>query len=163
LCARSLSVNNAAVPTVEMDLETSLSPERVEELILDFSDRRPQIWPRVDPDLFEVVDRGETWADIREGTKAPGLTIWAIEHYDWSVSGTIRWTVKESNFSAPGSFVQADITPRDGGGSKVHLTWSREGTSLMGKLVLGLIALLRARPIGDSFRKTFARAEAGEI
>ena len=163
MCARSRSGNNAAVPTVEMDVETSLSPDRVKQLLLDFSERRPEIWPSIAPDMFEVIDRGDTWADVREGTKAPGLTIWAIEHYDWSVPGTIRWTVTESNFSTVGSFVQAEIAPRDDGGSKVRLTWSREGTTLKGKVILRLIALLRARPIADSFRKTFARAEAGEI
>ena len=35
------------MPEVEMDVETTLPPERVREALLDFSERRPQIWPGI--------------------------------------------------------------------------------------------------------------------
>jgi hypothetical protein len=73
----------APVPKVEMDLETTVAPDRVREALLDFSDRRPDIWPSLDRSFYEVHSVGETTAEIREGTKSPGMTVWARERYDW--------------------------------------------------------------------------------
>lgn len=142
-----------------MDVETSLSPERVREMFIDVSERRPEIWPGIAPELYEVLAVGDTWADIKEGTKAPGLTIWAVEHYDWSVPGTVTWTVKESNFSTPGSFVSAELRPREGGGTVVHVTWSREGTTARGRFAIRMIKLLKGKPVAQSMRKAFEREE----
>lgn len=33
---------------------------------------------------YKVYETGDTSADVREGTKGPGMTVWAREHYDWS-------------------------------------------------------------------------------
>jgi hypothetical protein len=104
------------MPHVEVDTDTTLPPERVREALLDFSDRRPDIWPGLDRSLYEVYEVGETTADIKEGSRLPGTTIWAHEHYDWSDPDTVRWTVVESNFCTPGSRVYATLHPRDGGG-----------------------------------------------
>src|SRR5439155_16181236 len=107
------------------DLDTPLPPERVISGLTNFSERRPAIWPGVTPSLYEVYSVGETSADVQEGTKAPGMTVWAKEHYDWSTPSTVTWTVRESNFCAPGSYVSAVITPGAGGGSHIHVTWDR--------------------------------------
>jgi len=138
-----------------MDVDTGLSPERVRAALLDFSERRPQIWPGIEPSLYEVYTVGETSAEIREGTKLPGIKVWAREHYDWSDENKIRWTVMESNFSTVGSYVEVALSPRDGGGTHVHIVWNREGSTLIGKLVVRAIALARGKPIADSMQKTF--------
>jgi hypothetical protein len=142
-----------------MDVETTLPPERVREMLIDFSERRPEIWPGIAASLYEVRERGDTWADVREGTKAPGLEIWAVEHYDWSLPGTVTWTVKESNFSTVGSSVTAELRARDGGGTVVHVTWIREGNTVKGKLAMRLIKLLRGKPVAQSMRRGFEREE----
>jgi hypothetical protein len=54
---------------------------------------------------------GNTFADVQEGSKMPGMTVWAKEHYDWSAPELITWTVRESNFCAPGSYVLARSAP----------------------------------------------------
>ena len=46
------------------------------------------------------------------------------ERYDWSDLQTVVWTVQESGFSKPGSFVSARITP-NGTGSRIHVVWDR--------------------------------------
>src|SRR5438046_10403276 len=89
------------MPKVEMDVETTLPPERVKEALLDFSDRRPEIWTGIDPTQYEVYSVSETSAEIREGTKLAGAKVWARERYDWSQPNTIRWTVEESNSPRP--------------------------------------------------------------
>lgn len=145
------------MPKVELDVETTLPPERVREALLDFSDRRPQIWSGLDPSMYEVYSVGEKSAEIKEGSKMPGMTIWAKERYDWSSPDTVTWTVQESNFCTPGGFVSATITPRADGGSRVHVLWSRTPTNLKGRIGLGMVALTRGRPIAASLERAFAK------
>jgi hypothetical protein len=51
----------------------------VAQALLDFSDCRPGIWPGIEPALYEVHSIGETTADVKEGSRLPGVTIWAKE------------------------------------------------------------------------------------
>ena len=80
----------------------------------------------------------------------------AMEHYDWFTPGRVTWTVKESNFCAPGSYVSALVTPREGGGSHVHLTWERTPTTFKGRLAAFVIVRSKGKPVLASFRKGLA-------
>jgi hypothetical protein len=144
---------------VELDVETSLSPERVREALLDFSERRPDLWPGIDRGLYEVYSVGEGTADVKEGSRMPGMTVWARERYDWDDSDTIRWTVQESNFCTPGSYVAATLHPRAGGGTRVHVEWDRTGTTAKGRFAVRLIRLTNGRPVAASLQKAFAELE----
>jgi hypothetical protein len=146
------------MPKVEMDLDTSVPPERVRAALLDFSERRPKIWPGIEPSLYEVYAVGDTSADVKEGSKVPGMSSWAKEHYDWSKPGVITWTVVESNFCAPGSFVSAAISPRNGG-SRIHVTWNRTPTSFAGRVATLLIRVTKGKPVAASFQKAMANLE----
>jgi hypothetical protein len=150
------------MPRIELDLDTPVPPERVKAALLDFSDRRPELWPGIEPSLYKVLSVGETSAEIQEGSAMPGTRIWAREHYDWSTPGLITWTVKESNFCAPGSFVSAAITAGADGGSRIHLVWNRTPTSLAGRIATALIVLTRGAPVAASFRMGMARLQAAE-
>jgi len=147
------------MPKVELDIETSASSEAVRAALLDFSDRRPEIWPGIDPSLYEVYAVGDTFADVQEGSKMPGTSIWAKEHYDWSTSGLVTWTVQESNFCAPGSYVSAAIAPRRDGGSRIHVIWNRTPTSMVGRLATVMIQLTGGKPIAASMRKALDKLE----
>jgi hypothetical protein len=144
---------------VVLDVETSLAPERVREALLDFSERRPDVWPDLERSQYQVYEVGETSADVREGSKLPGITIWARERYDWSSPDTIRWTVEESNFLTPGSYEAVSLHPRDDGGTRVHVDWNKSASTLSGRILLGMIALSRGKPVASSFRKAFAALE----
>jgi hypothetical protein len=148
------------MPKVELDLETSVPPSAVRSALLDFTDRRPEIWPGIEPSLYEVYEVGDTHADIKEGSKAPGGAVWAKEHYDWSSPGVVTWTVRESNFCAPGSYVSAAIAPRGDGGSRIHVSWNRTPTSMGGRLATVLIVLTKGKPVAASFRKALDKLEA---
>ena len=141
------------MPQLELDIETDVPPETVIAALTDTTEKRLEYWPGISPEFYEVVAKGDTWADIKEGTKAPGMSAWAIEHYDWSQPGIVKWTVKESNFSAPGSYVMAKVDPDGSGGSRIHVTWEREGLNFKGKLMVGLMKLLNARPVAASMKK----------
>jgi hypothetical protein len=146
------------VPKVEVVMESRVPPEKVREALLDFSPRRPEVWPGIYPPMYEVYDMGETYADIREGSKAPGGAIWAKEHYDWSDPEAITWTVRESNFCAPGSYVTALIKPH-GGGSRIHITWNRSPTSMAGRIATFLIVATRGAPVASSLRRGLQQLE----
>jgi len=143
------------MPKVEMDVTTPVAPDRVRAALIDFSPRRPEIWPGITPSQYKVYDVGATSADVREGTRG----LWAREHYDWSDPQTVKWTVQESNFSSVGSYVAATITPRDAGGSNVHIEWNRTPTTLLGRVVMILIVVSGGRPVAASFKKAMARLE----
>jgi hypothetical protein len=147
------------MPKVEMDVETSLPPDRVREVLLDFTERRPQIWTGIDPKQYEVYSVGETSAEIKEGTKLPGATVWARERYDWADPNRIRWTVIESNFSAPGSYVEATLQPLEDGGTRIHIEWNRTPTSFVGRVATFLITTTKGKPIASSFEKTMRKLE----
>lgn len=144
---------------VDMEVQTTLPPQRVRSALIDFGEDRPQVWPGITPDLYEVYSVGETSAEVKEGTRLPIGEFWAKEHYDWSDPTTVRWTVVESNFCAPGSFVSATIEPRDGGGSRVRLHWERTGSSLLGKVMGRVVVLSKGKPVAGSFEKALRRLE----
>jgi hypothetical protein len=147
------------MPKVELDIDTTAPPAAVRAALLDFSGRRPEIWPGIDPSLYEVVAIGDTFADVREGTKMPGMSMWAIEHYDWSAGDLVTWTVRESNFCAPGGYVSAAIAPGADGGSRIHVTWDRTGTSMVGRLIVGLMRVTGGKPIAASIRRGLVKLE----
>jgi hypothetical protein len=145
------------MPRVDIYLDSEVQPDVIRRALLDFSDRRPEIWPGITPDLYQVVAVGDTWADIREGTRVRGGAVWAVEHYDWSDPETVKWTVKESNRFVPGSWVSATITPKWETGSHIHIIWNRKPKSFVGRLLTLLIRLSRGRPIATSFQKGIDR------
>jgi len=145
--------------SLEMDVETSLPPERVKEAFIDFSKHRPAIWPDLDRSLYEVYSVGDTAAEVKEGSRFPGMTIWAKEHYDWSDPATIRWTVAESNFCTVGSYAAVTLHPTKGGGTRVHIEWDRTGTTFGGKVAIRLIRWTKGKPVRSSVQKALHRLE----
>lgn len=139
---------------VRFGFEVPVAPASVLGALTDFSPRRPDLWPDLDPDAYRVEWVEGTRALVREGQRSPRL--WALEEYDWSTPGTVTWTVRESNFCAPGSYVSARVEPVPTGGSRVHLTWSRKGTGLKGKAIVMLIRLTKGRPLASSLSKAMA-------
>jgi hypothetical protein len=144
------------VPSVDVTVRTSLSPEQVRAAILDFSERRSEIWPPWE--LYEARATGATTAEIKEGTRLLGSELWEIARYDWSDPETIRWTVHESNFCRPGSYVTATTKARDGG-TDVRIHWERTGSTLLGRIACGLVVATRGKLIRDAFGDAFRRLE----
>lgn len=87
---------------VRFTLETRVAPDVVLAAARDFSARRPELWPSIDPAVYAVHAIGDTWAEVTEGSADLG-GIWARERYEWSAPGMIRAEVQASNVFAPGS------------------------------------------------------------
>jgi hypothetical protein len=139
---------------IEFDIPADAPPDVIRGALLDFTERRPELWPGLPADQYEVYVVGETWAEIREGYRG---RIWVRERYDWTVPGQVRFTVVDSGFAKPGSYVVVDIEPAGGGGSTLHISWVRWGKGVFGKLFVGLMALTRGVAIRRSFRLGLAR------
>ena len=126
---------------IVLDLDSPCPPKRVIDALTDFSDHRPEIWPGLAPEFYEVYSVGETSAEVREGSTKP-IKVWAHEHYDWSTPGTVRWTVTESNFCTPGSGVAVTVTKGGNRGSHVHLEWERHPSNARGRVAIVFMRLL---------------------
>ena len=138
----------------EFEIRSQASPEAVRAALLDFSERRPELWPGLPAEQYEVYEVGDTWAEIREGYRGP---IWWRERYDRSVPGRIRWTAVDSGFGTSGSYVVWEIEPAAGGGSRHHIIWDRRGKSVFGKFFVALMMLTRGAAIRRSLEMGLAR------
>ena len=138
-------------------MRSQASPEAIREALLDFTERRPGLWPGLPADQYEVYEIGDTWAEIREGYRGP---IWWRERYDWSVPGRIQWTAVDSGFGTPGSYVVWEIGAAEGGGSTNHILWDRNGKTVFGKLFVALMALTRGFFIRRSIQMGLTRIAA---
>jgi hypothetical protein len=141
------------MPRVTFNLHTSLPRERVISMLTDFSPRRPDVWPMLAPELYEVYRVEATSAEVKEGSVVP-TRIWERYHYEWSAD-RVRWTVQESNYCTPASYVEVTVRPKPGGGSQLQVEWNRKGVGLKGKIVIALVFLTRGANIR---RKVFQRA-----
>jgi hypothetical protein len=137
---------------LEFELSADVPPERLIAALTDMTDRRPDLWPGLNRAEYRVIETGASSATIREGSGGP---VWAIERYEWSEPGVVRWTVLESGFSRPGDFVEARISGRPDGGSRVRITWQRRGATLAGRLAVIVIWLTRGWPVKRSMRLGF--------
>lgn len=141
---------------IVIEFETKLPPEEVMSAILDFTDRRPDKWPGLAREYYQVYSLGETSADVREGSTKPAR-VWAREHYDWSTPGKVTWKVQESNFCTPGSGVEMTVSPGADGGSHVNVVWNRVGTTVKGKLIVAFLKLTRGSLIRSSAKQALDR------
>jgi hypothetical protein len=146
---------------IVLDLDSPCPPRRAIDALIDFSDRRPEVWPGLAREFYEVDSVGETSADVREGSAKP-IKVWAREHYDWSTPGTVKWTVVESNFCTPGSGVAVTVTEGSNGGSHLHLEWERHPSNARGRVAIIFMRLagrqILRKYIGDVLAKLAAEA-----
>ncbi len=87
---------------IQISADSDLPADTVLTAITDFSSRRPQLWPNIDPGIYKVHQVGADWADVTEGSKIAG-GVWTRERYDWSVPGVVRATVQDPTSSSPAS------------------------------------------------------------
>jgi hypothetical protein len=139
---------------LEVEVDSEVAPELIRRALLDFSERRPEIWPQLDPATYEVHWVAETSAELTEGTPRP--KVWSREHYDWSHPSKITWTAVESNFCTPGSHVSMDAVAQGAGGSRVTVVWDRTAANLRGRVNLTVIRLGGKRLLRWATRKSLS-------
>ena len=144
--------------TIRYSADGTISPERFIAALTDFSDRRPKLWPNLDTRFFKLHDRGETWAEVTEGTDILG-GVWARERYDWSEPGRVVLRVVESAHFRPGTTIEYTVTPRAGGGCHVEVVSTRIPTSWPGRLIGWILQVIGSRRLARDLRTTLARLE----
>ena len=144
------------MPTTQFTVRTSLSPKEVMAVLTDFGPKRAELWPNIDEAHFKVHEVGTDWAEVTEGT-AMG---WERERYAWDdAAGTLSIETLDSNLWGPGSGWAYQLTAATGG-TDVHVTLTRDGKSLVGRLLGALIPIVGARTLAKQLRSVLQKAES---
>lgn len=145
--------------TIRYSADGAVSPERFLAAMTDFSDRRPELWPNLDAKFYKLHERGETWAEVTEGTNVFG-GVWARERYDWSEAGHVVLRVVESPHFRAGTTIEYRVTPRTDGGCHVEVVSTRIPTSLPGRLVGWILQIIGSRRFARDLQTTLSRLAA---
>ncbi|HEY3084962.1 MAG TPA: SRPBCC family protein [Candidatus Dormibacteraeota bacterium] len=127
---------------VTYTVTTDLEPKTVWAALTEFGPRRAQLWPDLSPSSFKVLEQGDGWARVREGTASLG--IWSIERYEWK-EPVITATVEEANAAQPGGIWRMEVAPGPRGGSVLTIHMNRRAKGFVGHLIHGLFQVTNGR------------------
>jgi hypothetical protein len=144
--------------TIKVTETTTATPEQFLEALTDFGPDRSKIWSNSQPDFLVVHDRGDTWADVTEGSKAAG-SVWERLRYDWSNPTDIVLTTTDSNTWGGKSGHRYTLTQTDGATS-VHAVVVRDGISIKGRVIAAMLTVLGTSFIKKSLRSALRAIEA---
>jgi hypothetical protein len=142
------------MPTIRFQVPTDLPPDRVLNALIDFSDQRPLVWPKVDRSHFRVHGQGADWADVTEGN----ALAWERNRYDWNAAaGEVTVTTLESDTWATGSQWRYRLVSTASGGTDVQVAVVRTGRGLRGMMIGTLITWFGQRILRADMEKVLAR------
>ena len=141
---------------IHYEADGAVSAGRFIAALTDFSEHRPELWPNLDTKYFRLFERGETWAEVQEGTDVLG-GVWARERYDWSEPRRVTLRLVEARDFRAGTLIDYRVTDRPGGGCHVVVDFQRIATSLKGRFVGVVVQLTGARRFAADLRETLAR------
>ncbi|MGH2724144.1 MAG: SRPBCC family protein [Actinomycetota bacterium] len=144
---------------ITFTMDTPVPSERILAAATDFSERRPERWADIDPNVYRVHGAGDTWAEVTEGERTLG-GIWARERYDWSTPGVVRAEVQDSNVFGTGSSWELRAAPREVGGSTVHWTTHRVDKGFKGRFLVLMMRLAGRQELRKRLRRTLDALEA---
>src|SRR4051812_20205280 len=79
--------------------------------MVDFSERRPEIWRNLTARLYRVHSWGPGNADVTEGTALPGVDVGERVTYEWTDS-VVRGVLTEGRIFRPGGTFEFPRTAR---------------------------------------------------
>jgi hypothetical protein len=135
---------------VTYTVETDLDPKVVWDALTEFGPRRAELWPDLSSSSFKVLERGDNWARVSEGTASLG--IWSIERYEWT-EPVIMATVEEANAAQPGGTWRMEVQPRTGGGSVLTIAMNRRAKGFVGYIIHGLFQVTNGRFLARRTRR----------
>lgn len=134
---------------VTYTVETDIAPQVVWEALTEFGPKRAELWPDLSPS-FRVLERGESWARVRECTDSLG--IWSIERYEWH-EPVITATVEEANAAQAGGTWRMEVRPGAAGGSVLTATMDRRAKGLVGHIIHGVLQVTNGRFLAARTRR----------
>lgn len=141
---------------IHYEADGAVSADRFLAALTDFGERRPELWPNLDAKYYRLHERGNTWAEVTEGTDVLG-GVSARERYDWSRPGTVTLTLLESRDFRPGTQIQYGVSERAGGGCHVAVDFQRIAASPRGRLIGAVVQIVGRRRFSQDLRETLAR------
>ncbi len=123
--------------------------------MLDFSERRPDVWPNLSARLYRVHELGDSTADVTEGTAFRGADVWERVTYTWTDSA-VRSVVAEGTIFEPGGTFELRVEPR-GTGSRITVDYDRRSKTAVGRAVGAMLQVTRGAPIKRSFQKVYGK------
>ena len=109
-------------------------------------------------DDLRVHGRGDTWAEVTEGSNAGG--VWQRMRYDWSTPGEVRLDVLDSNAFGPGSRWTYRVTPAADGGTDIDLSIVRVPNTTKGRVLDLLLRLGGGLFFARDLRRTVQKLES---
>lgn len=144
--------------TIDVTERTSAPPEQFLDALTDFGPHRSQVWTNSKPEFLVVHERGDTWADVTEGSKAGGA-VWERLRYDWSDPTDIVLTTTDSNIWGNGSGHRYTLTQTADGSTSVHAVVVRNGINFKGRMIGALLVVLGRTFIRRGLRTTLRAIE----
>jgi hypothetical protein len=142
--------------TIRLHQTTTSTPEQYIAGLTDFGPGRSKLFGRSADDYLKVHHRGDSEADVTEGSGG----IWERLHYDWSDPNRVVLTTTDSNTWADGPSHTYTFTRQPDGKTEVDYVVVREGKNLKGRalgLVLGTVGKGRLK---SAFEKAVKAIEA---
>lgn len=137
---------------VRFEVESTLEPKAVIEALTDFSERRPELWPAIDANIYRVHEISDSSAVVTEGTDVMG-GIWATERYEWNGSGRVRATIQDSNFWHPGGTWELVAVAGTEGGSVLTVTRDRKAKNGRARVLETMMRLVGRRVLAAELVK----------
>jgi hypothetical protein len=143
----------ARVPKFRFHLDVRDPPEKVIGAMVDFSERRPEIWPNLTGRLFQVHALGPGTAEVTEGTALPGVDVWERVTYEWT-DLVVRSVLIDGRIFEPGGTFEFRVEPH-GDGSRIFNDYDRRSKTLLGRCLGAVFQLSGGAPIKRSFRQVY--------
>jgi hypothetical protein len=143
------------MPKFSCVLDVRDPPEKVIGAMLDFSDRRPEIWPNLSAKIYKAHSVGENTADVTEGTDIPGGGVRERVTYEWT-GDVVTSVITDSKLFQAGGMFEFRVEPH-GSGSRIHFSIDRKAKTFMGRLVGALMQVSKGAPMKKSFYAVYGK------
>jgi hypothetical protein len=144
------------MPTFHFQQTTTVTPAQFVAALTDFGPGRAELFPNSADDYVKVHRRGETDADVTEGSRG----IWERLHYDWSDPNKVVLTTTDSNTWGGASGHTYAFSQQPDGRTVIDVTVVREGKNLRGRLVGLLVGSIGRGTLAKGFDTTVKAIEA---
>ncbi|VXB49431.1 conserved exported hypothetical protein [Microbacterium sp. 8M] len=133
-------------------VSSPLSPSAAMAVLTDFSPARTEVWSGIDPEHFQVHDRGADWAEVTEGNDAA----WERGRYEWdAAAGSVTVVTHDSKLFGAGGGWDFRFIP-DGHGTRIEVALTRTPLAFGAKILAALLPIVGAPRLKKSFTSAFS-------
>lgn len=136
------------MPVIRFHLDSELDTAALMAVLTDFGPSRPQLWPTIDDQHFEVHALGDNWAEVTEGTESA----WERARYEWDAhAGRVWVSTHDSKVFGPGGGWLFQLTSNPAGGTRVDIELTRQPAGIRRKVLAMLLPLVAPSALRKSF------------